>query len=141
MGSIELIQYQLEIVGFQVEKVFEGLPENLYEATLSPDLMSPRLTLAHFLELFEAIEKQLNSETHEWGSYLNKQGTFQSLFTEYQHQRSKTISNALESKNVNSLKLLSDYIVLHESYHVGQLCSLRIAHDKNFNPLSIYRHS
>jgi hypothetical protein len=141
MNAQELIQYQLKTVGFQVERCFEGLPVALYEATVHHTAMSPRLILAHLLEVLEAVDLQLEGKDPQWGGYQANTTPFESLLKQYTARRKDTITRALESSEPQHLQILSNYIVLHESYHVGQLCGLRMAQDPTFDPFSIYQHS
>lgn len=141
MNAQELIQYQLKTVGFQVEKCFEGLPAALYEASLDNTAMTPRLTLAHLLEVLDAVEKLLKGTDPQWGAYQTDTTPFETLHQKYAARRKEIITQALASSEPQHLQILSNYIVLHESYHVGQLCSLRMARDAAFNPFSIYQQS
>ena len=130
LSARELTLNQLETTKFQIEKVLEGLPESLYEAKLSPEAMSPRLTLAHFLEIFEAISKQLQGETHKWGSYLSNHKDYRSLLKQYTSERALSIAAAIEGGKDENLTVLFNYI--------GQLCLLRMEQDPSFDPVSIY---
>jgi len=141
MNAQELIQYQLKTVGFQVEKCLEGLPTALYEATLDKTGMTPRITLAHLLEVLDAVEKLLKGTDPVWGAYQADTTSFETLHQKYAARRKEIIVQALESLEPQHLQILSNYIVLHESYHVGQLCSLRMARDAAFDPFSIYQQS
>ena len=139
MESKELLTHLVENAGFQVEKCFEGMPAALHEAKLTPHAMSPRLVLAHFLEVFEAAAKEERGESHEWGSYANNTESFDTLWQKYTSQRKEYVAKRVDSDSPSSLKQLGGMLVLHETYHVGQLCLLRVEQDPTFNPYSIYQ--
>lgn len=138
MDLKEALTYQLESSAFQVDKVLEGLPADKWEAKLRDDSMSPREAVAHLTECYVASQKEMRGEEHNWGTFAPQATTPDGLLKEMQDERAKAWEAIVSQPGEKAVKAATQFIVLHDAYHVGQLATLRISLDPEWNAYSIY---
>lgn len=132
----ELLRYALDQCRFQLEQVFAGLPDDAWNAKPTGS-SSPAETAEHLCEVYEACLKHLRGEEHDWGTYKSGETTREGLMALMWRLRSQACEACL-SGDEKAAKTAVDYIVLHDPYHVGQLVTIRLALDPNWNAYSIY---
>jgi uncharacterized damage-inducible protein DinB len=133
----ELLDYETDNTEYQLKACFEGLPVELREASLAETSMSPRQTLAHLAESYQALAAHLSGEKFEWGKFSSEGLDWENLKSTTFTLRSAALAKA--SDKVDDLKAVHDYVIAHDAYHVGQLCALRLANEPGWEAYSIYR--
>lgn len=134
----DALTYQLESSAFQVDKVLEGLPDDKWDAKLRDDAMSPKEIVAHLTECYVATQKDMAGQEHEWGTFAPTATTPDGLVTEMHSERKKAWEAIVSQPGEKAVKAATQFIVLHDAYHVGQLATLRISLDPEWNAYSIY---
>ncbi|MFO0045778.1 MAG: hypothetical protein ACK53G_10130, partial [Armatimonadota bacterium] len=139
MLASEFASSQAEDCLHQLSACFKDVNDE--HATQKPVecMMSIRETALHLMEAYTAIEKAAKGEKHEWGSFRDPGGDFASLIEKFHTARAVAVAAALASMDTNQ-SLIKDYVIGHEYYHVGQLVSLRLMLDSNWDYHSIYKH-
>lgn len=140
MTASKLLAFQLEDAGYQVEQVFNGIDESNADLMLVEGAMSPRETALHLLECCHAALAHLSGTEHKWGSLTMPEGGFSVVMDQYRAKRAEVVS-LLTAPDAGDKagKLGSEFIVLHEAYHVGQLALLRLQKTPGWDAYSIYR--
>lgn len=138
MDANDIVVYQLKASARQVDKVFEGLPQESWGARLWESAMTPGETVAHLTECYIAAQKATVGEKHEWGSYIAPDDDPDSLVETMRHERQKAWRSILKAGNEEAFQHATEYIVLHDAYHVGQIAALRVSTEKDWDPYSIY---
>lgn len=137
MTAPELMQHQIDNLGFQLEQCFAGWNPNHLDDTLTEGGMSARTTLAHLAECCVAASTEAAGGKHEWGSYTLPDPTWDAAQAEWRSQRAAAA--ALLCKDDEAcLKHAHDFLVSHDAYHVGQLCQLRLKVEPEWNAYAIY---
>jgi len=138
--STSLAKKVLDHVGFQVKTVFTGLEEAQWSHRIHPESMTPFEMITHLTECCRAAAYRISrdEEFPDWGKTQMSGSTPDEWMEEFHATRSQAISAGLEKADEKSLDTLMDLLALHEAYHVGQMCTLRLDLDPKWNPLSIY---
>lgn len=136
MNATELTVHNMDRSFAQVKKALEGLSD--FDSRVNEHTFSAGETLEHLTECYVAFEASCKGEEHQWGTYSAPDKSPSGLLSAYEagHAKSLEIVNGSDDENV--LKHAADYIYLHESYHIGQLCTLRLTLDPEWNFYSIY---
>lgn len=136
----EFLKYQLEDSGHQLQAVFADFPEGQWDAKITDEAMSAAETAFHLCECYTAFLAHADGKEHSWGTYdlddkspANLVGTMFSL-------RARSIEALEKSQSEQTAKDATAYIILHDAYHVGQMCTLRLKLG-NFDAYSIYQHN
>lgn len=137
MNGPELIKHQLDAAGNQVEKAFAGLSGDQWNHQATKDTMSPVGIAEHLAECYEACLKHLRGEQHEWGSYSIDDKSPENVMATMRAKRQEAASQLIAKGDEDALKTASDYMVLHDAYHVGQLAAIRMDIG-GWNPYSLY---
>jgi hypothetical protein len=139
MLASEFASSQAEDCLHQLSACFKDVNDE--HATQKPVecMMSIRETALHLMEAYTAIEKAAKGEKHEWGSFRDPGGDFASLIEKFHTARAVAVAAALASMDTNQ-SLIKDYVIGHDYYHVGQLVSIRLMLDSNWDYHSIYKH-
>ncbi|MBI5705834.1 MAG: hypothetical protein HZC36_02470 [Armatimonadetes bacterium] len=133
------LRYSLDTSGTQLTKVYEGLSEDLMDAHLDPSAMSPREILEHLCECYVAYSAYAQGEKHDWGSYAAEDKGTGPLMSKCLELRASAIEKGLASESEGIRNASMDFIALHDCYHVGQVASLRIAKEPDWNSHSLYQ--
>lgn len=136
MTVTDLIKIQLATSGNQLTKVFEGMPENLFEEKLVPSAMSPADTLIHLSECYVASKAAMSGEKHEWGTFTIEDRSPANLLAVHKSLRDQACEAALAQPD--HVDHAFDFIVLHDCYHIGQMAQFRLANTPDWNPYSLY---
>lgn len=95
---------------------------------------TPRATIAHLCECYEAYLAHLSGTPWEWGSY-SADATLDTLW----QTRAKAVEAACSAGTDDALRTAHAYIVAHDAYHVGQLCLVHLQTNPDWDPYSIYK--
>jgi len=139
MDAGELFTSQLDDAEYQLRQVFSGLPDGAWDEHLVPGTMSPRETAAHLAEAYVAGVKHFRGEEHDWGTYQPASTEPTQILDEMFQERDKLKAAALAAEDHTGLKTAIAYSASHDYYHIGQMCSLRLKVEPNWNPYSIYK--
>lgn len=138
MNASDLIRFQIDDLGYQLEKCLEGWSPDHRDDCLVEGCLSASQTLAHLCECYVAFAKETRGEKHEWGSYSIPDPAWDAALAEFRALRAEAANLACVDDEKH-LKLGSAYIVGHDAYHVGTLCQLRLKFEPEWNAFSIYR--
>lgn len=132
--------YSIDDVGFQIETSLGSVSDEHLDTKALPTLMSARETMLHLYEVYEAFLTEAAGGKHEWGAYEVPADIQADIRSQWIAHRRKAVEVALASDDEKTEKLAMAFIVIHDAYHVGQVCANRIALEPDFNPYMIYRH-
>ena len=133
----EFLAEQLADTHLQVTAVYEGLPNADWDKKSNEAAMSPREILGHLTECCHAFLSE-DPNKYEWGTYQIGDKANEDLMAEYNDLRSKCVDKANNATEDEVMRGASNFIALHEAYHVGQLATLRLSLDPEWNAYSIY---
>lgn len=136
-----LLKSALQSTNYQITKVFEGFSDERgeFDIRICPEAKTARETLEHLCDCYQGFMEMSHDKEYVWGSFhAENQSTSQLLETCHELRKKAenfALSHAHDPKAAEfALGMLS----LHEAYHVGQMCLLRIRVDPTWNPYSIY---
>jgi DinB family protein len=138
MTAQELLKIQIDDAQFQLSKVLDGIPEAELDAKPLPTMMSAREMAEHLVEVYIAAGEQAAGQSHEWGSFKAADTSWGPLTAELWKEREAAAAAILASSDPAVLGAGAAFLASHDSYHVGQLCALRLALNPDWNPYSIY---
>lgn len=135
MEAQELFLSILDDAEFQLKAVFADFPPEHWETKVIDQSLSAKDTMMHLAEAYLASKKMLMGEEHQWGSYepesTDLMGTMLALRNE--------VKNMAIGKGSSSFLKILEYTANHDFYHVGQMCTLRLHIDSEWNAYSIYQ--
>ncbi len=131
MSDTTLLQYLLKTTSNQVLQTFNGLSEAHFDTKLVPHAMSPRETLEHLCDCYQNAIATSEGREPAWGAYKLVATTQADAIAEMSTLRNRAISVADE-------KIAVEYIAVHDAYHVGQLVTLRLSVEPDWNYYSVY---
>jgi|CXWL01.1.fsa_nt_gi hypothetical protein len=138
MQTIETLNTQMAGAGFQLEKVFEGVEESHADFLAHPAMMTPRQVAVHLADCYVAMQKKARSEEPEWGSYQAPGSSLKDALAGMKAEREKAMGSISILDEKEQIHLATDFLILHDAYHVGQMCTIRLAIDPEWNYHSIY---
>lgn len=138
MDAKELAEQAIKNSGRQIEKVYEGLPEADYDKKLCESAMTPRQMLEHFCECYHNSVPYADGIQPDWGNYTVEDKSTENLWKVYHETRQAAAEKALTLDGPKLAEIALGFITLHDTYHVGQLCQLRVHLDANWNAYAIY---
>lgn len=125
-----------DAVGAQLKAVLDNVVHPNDNAI--PTMMSPRQTMAHLYEVYEAVLVMAAGGKHDWGSYEIPPHVAEQIEHRLWDHRDKAIEAIMAMPDDQAAHTAVDYILLHDAYHVGQLCAHRLATESGWSPYSIY---
>ncbi len=138
MTGKELLKWQLEHTGKQLDKAIGDMDESKWDHKSSPGIMSPREQVEHLGETYAAYSAMAKGEKYEWGTFVVDDKSKANLWKTYSQMRERAVSAAIASDEPKDLESATEYLLTHEAYHVGQLCSLRLDCEPSWDPYAIY---
>ena len=140
-GMSSQILSAIDDAGHQIKMCFEGLPAAQWDVALATGLMTPKQTLTHLYEVYQAFLTEAAGGKHDWGTYQVPAEVAENPQNFAWEKRSEVRKLVEADPSEKNCHLAMDFIVLHDAYHVGQICAQRVANDPDFNPYSIYKHA
>ncbi len=118
-----------------LSKCAEGLEGESWDFRSNPSAMTAREMFHHLTETSIAFVTICGGLEHEWGSYQPNEAAQNDPWGTYVAARNKATALAEGGEDPKKVWV---YLVAHESYHVGQLATIRVAIG-NWDPYSIYQ--
>ena len=140
MTAAELTRYQLDDASFQLEKCLEPMTEAQLDTKATPQGMTPRDTVEHLCEAYEAYLASVEGREYQWGSFSIADKSKENLLKTFRELRTKAVQTAMDRTDEKDLKNAYAYLTGHDAYHVGQLCLVNLATNPDWDPYSIYNH-
>ena len=137
MTANEITSAVFHMTGSQVEGVLKDWPSDQWDARINDQTMSAKEVVAHLTECCLAFQKSAKGEQHEWGTYVPADTSVEGLLATMRAERA-ACGAMLASANDDQLKEAFMYIHTHDAYHVGQLVSLRLTLNPEWNSYAIY---
>jgi uncharacterized damage-inducible protein DinB len=125
-------------IGKQLEKALEGLTDADGDKKINDNLMSASETMAHLAECCAAFCTTAAGGTHDWGTYESGESTLSGNLANWKKERAAAMAVLEASDNPEDLDHAMDYMTIHDAYHVGQLCALRLTLDPDWDAHAIY---
>lgn len=139
MTTKELTKHAVMTGLSQLEGALKGLEAKDWGMKINEHTMSASEMVEHLIECRHACTKSFKGEQHEWGTFSagdkSPEGLMKSLREET--EQAMKMYEEMEESDDNSKHAL-DYLAMHDAYHVGQLVSLRLTLDPNWNSYAIY---
>lgn len=132
------MEYEIENTGYQLFACFKDLPDDLLDAQVTEQGLTPRQTAGHLCESYLAMDAQNKGEKYAWGSFSSEGLDWAPLLAKTFELRAIAAAGACVDDD-DKLRAAHDYMVAHDAYHVGQLCQLRIKFQPDWESYSIYR--
>lgn len=139
MTAKELIKTIVDDAGFQLSQCVEGVDEAHADLKVHDDAMSFRVTFAHLTECYHAAIEQAEGREYAWGTFKPQSAALAPLVAEWRALRARA-TDMLVSDDDKLIKIAADFIGGHDYYHVGQLVTLRLSFEPDWNYMSIYNH-
>ena len=140
MTGSELIQAQIDMLTTQVEACYAGLAPEDFERDIVPQMMKPARVLDHLAECVHAfLAKKDGAEYDQWG-VTGLTGTLEERMAAYRELRELAKAGIAGREDEQALIAASDFLTAHDAYHVGQLVTMRLTLDPEWNAYSIYGH-
>ena len=133
-----VLKYQMETCAKQVDAVYDSLPDDLWDRKTSEGGMTPRETVRHLAEAYAAASKHMSGEDHEWGSYKLEASDPSDLMQAMRTERQLAVDAILTGDADKAPEAATQYLMLHDAYHVGQMCALRVREEPEWDAYSIY---
>ena len=140
MTANELLNKQLADVSYQLDKVLDGVSESDLDFKICPTAMSIRETVEHLCEVYVVVEKESRGEKHSWGTYAIEDKSWSNLSSEFVRLRKVAVDIVSKAETDKEFETALAYILAHDYYHVGQLASVRLATNPEWDAYSIYNH-
>lgn len=139
MEASAVVLAQLEEVGGQLERCVEGLSAQNWSYSVNPHAMTAAQMFRHLSECCVAFQKSLSGDEHQWGSYTVDSDDPEEIMKIWKEERKKAVDGlAAADATPEMLMNASHYLVMHDAYHVGQLVTLRLTINPQWDSYSIY---
>ncbi len=140
MTASELMQAQIDMLTAQVEACYAGLGKNDFDREILPQMMRPSRMLDHLAECVHAfLAKKDGADYDQWG-VTGLTGTLEERMATYRELREQAKAGIAGREDEKALIAASDFLTAHDAYHVGQLVTMRLTIDPEWNAYSIYGH-
>lgn len=138
MTGKELLQYQLEQVGKQLDACLDGISDTAFNTKCAPNGMAPGEILEHLCEAYQAFVAHTTGEKHSWGTFSIHDKCADNLKKVFHEMRAAAVAAALAGEDEDRQKGAYDYIIGHDNYHVGQLVLARLQVEFDWDSNAIY---
>ncbi len=138
MQTIEILNIQMKDAGLQLERVYEGVGEDHADFQAHAAMMTPRQIACHLADCYIAMQKKAKGEEPEWGSYKAPGTSLNDALRGMKAEREEAVESIAKVDEELQIHLATDFLILHDAYHVGQMCTIRLAIDPKWNYFSIY---
>lgn len=138
MNSVQMVLKAIENSGRQIEKAYEGLSEAEYDKKLCDSAMTPREILEHFCECYHNAVPYADGIEPKWGAFSIEDKSAANLWKVFAETRQRAVQKAQTLEGEKLFEIGMGFLAMHDAYHVGQLCQLRVHLDPSWNAYSIY---
>lgn len=140
MGAPEIFISCLSEAEYQLQQVFAGITATQWDFKPLPSMMSAGETLEHLCECVVAADELAEGKDHDWSvGFTHEFASNEELLAHFFSFRQRVVERLLASDDPKLWAALKSFVLLHECYHVGQLCQVRFGLDSDWNPYSIYK--
>jgi uncharacterized damage-inducible protein DinB len=126
-----ILQRQCDYVGAQVRAAVREMRAGTWDARLAEGGMTVRETMIHLCDVYRYVSEKARGGEPRWGTYRGD-----GSLDDFDKLRSVAIEACLASED--PYELLTDYIIAHDAYHVGQLCFIRRAREPDWDAYAVY---
>ncbi len=139
MGAHPSFIEALDLSGKQITKVFAGMPADSWDKKPIPQAMSPRETAEHLANCYEACMVTAKGGTWDWAAPYSLGITEpDALLAKVKELREVARNFVAESDDPKVWHCGTDFLTLHDAYHVGQMCTFRLITEPEWDFYSIY---
>lgn len=135
MTAVELIQQQLATNERMLAVVLADLPDEALGWRLSETRLSIRETMVHLAETVLATRAHREGHSYRWGTHESSATTAEELLAEWKAGRDPMLTELTAGED---LETISNYFVLHEAYHIGQLAATREEAQAGWSSFALY---
>lgn len=122
-----------------MEASLKDLPAELEQTKLTPAAMSPMETAEHICHVYHAIMEVAKGATFDWSlPYSSGETTLAGRIAKFNAMHAQALEVIAANPTDKVLEEALDFVSLHNAYHVGQICLLRMDKEEGWNPYSIY---
>ena len=138
MSEKQRVLKSIDAMTNQLEKALSGLSDAEGDKKINDKLMSASETMAHLAECCVAFCTSANGGSHDWGTYDSGQTTLTGNMAKWKEERANAIAILQGSDKPEDLDHAMDFMTIHDAYHVGQICALRLTLDPKWDAYVIY---
>lgn len=136
MDAIAYLHFSLDLLERQLAKCFDGMTEETWDKAITPQGLTPRETVNHLGDCYLNYARIVQKEDVVWDQWRSAGTTGKERWAEVRALREAAVTACDGSDS--SLELAVYFLLLHDSYHVGQLALARTGADPNWNSGSLY---
>jgi hypothetical protein len=137
MSIVDFLKGQIEGSGSQLTNVLNGIAAEHKDFRLHDGGFSFAEQVTHLAEAYRAVLAAGDGKEYEWGSFVPASDEWSDLVAEAMALRTEATAVVLVDDETK-LQLGSDYIVFHDLYHVGQMATMRLQVQADWNYMEIY---
>lgn len=137
MTARELLLRQLADAQNQVLQAISGLDAEHAEARATENGKTIREGVQHLAEAAVATLASFQGKEHEWGTYSPEDRSWEGVKQEWLAHRKAAVEAMPEGDE--ALLNVSNFLVGHDYYHVGQIVAARLAVHPEWDMYAIYR--
>jgi hypothetical protein len=137
MTALNLLKYQIDDVGGQIDRATQGLEEKDADYKVAPHAMSFRELVIHLCDVYKAIPVHLAGQEYDWGSFAPPSSEWSALLATMKSMRETAVREVLTDDDTK-LKAGCDFLVAHDNYHVGQVVTNRLGLQPDWNSMVVY---
>jgi uncharacterized damage-inducible protein DinB len=140
------------MVSRQIERAVTGLTEEQADFRFGEGIMSVRDTLVHLADNCLALSAELEGRKHDFGAWRPSGEGLVHLLREWGELREQALAKVAErlrGVDLDALmkvsfatwpgwKVLTEWVVTHDAYHLGQICALRLAQCPDWDMYTVY---
>lgn len=135
-----LIKIILDKCEFQFIQSVRDLSTTQYNQKLTFETRSVYETLVHLIDVCYAYQALRKNQKYSWQSFTTEHAGKEKAFSLFLDVWKETFLIACDIDSEKEFLDAIDYLALHMSYHVGQICALRMKIDPKWDAKSIYQY-
>lgn len=124
---------------YQVTQVLAGLEGDQWDVKSHPQAMSARETIQHLADCYSACLAVLDGNKYDFGSFRFDVTQPEEQLAKMLEIRDEAVARISASDDEKAFHEGNAFIILHDCYHVGQLATVRLAINPEWDAYSIYR--
>lgn len=138
MTIYDLLNKQMADSGKMLGVLFAGVTEEQADQKVNEHAFSFRETIPHLTECCHAVLAHLAGEKYSWGSFKPADTSLSALIADYEATRATAVAGVLAADEAEAVEIATAYLINHDHYHVGQLCTLKMTLDPTWDAYAIY---